>query len=246
MATFVGLYNRVYLAHLDLSGLTRQVTFGPLKRDMKDATTYNDGGYTCVLPGLMSGAASVKGNQDFAADVLDDEISIGQLGNQYAFTVMPNPTGTVTAADPCWFTRGILAGYNPLDGAKGDIASFLDELAYDTALVQGKVGHPSAARTSTGTGTAVAMAGPTAAQKLYAALHVTAYSGLTNVVAKVQSDDNSGFSSPTDRITFATITGPTNEFASVAGSFVSETHHRITWTVTGSGSITFVAAFGVI
>lgn len=246
MATFVGVSNRVYLAHLDLSGLANEVNFGDLTRDMKECTTFNDGGYTCVKPGLISGEGSVKGYQDWVADVLDDEISIGQLGTQYAFSVVPNPTGTVTAGDRAWLSRGVLSKDMPMTGAKGEMGGFEMTLSYDTAVAQGYIGHPSAARTTTGTGTAVAQAGPTAAQKLYSALHVTAYSGFTNVVVKVQSDDSSGFPSATDRITHTTITGVTNEFSSVAGSFSSETHLRTTWTVTGSGSITFVNTFGVI
>lgn len=246
MATFVALYSQVYLGHLDLTGKARELSFGPLKRDMVPSTTFGDGGYGTVLPGLISGEASITGNQDWAADVLDDEISIAQLGTQYAYSVVPNPTGTVAAGDTCWFTRGVLDQYAPMQGAVGEIASFMDHLAYDTAIPQGYVAHPLTARTSTGTGTAVALTGPTASQKLYAALHVTAYSGFTNVVVKVQSDDSSGFSSATDRITFSTVTGTTNEFASVAGSFSSETHHRVSWTVTGSGSCTFFAAFGVL
>lgn len=247
MATFIGVHNRVYFGHLDLSGLTNEVNFGTLTREMKDRTTFNDGGYTCVLPGEISGDAMVRGFNDWAADVLDDEISIAQLGSQYPITVAPNPTGTVTAGDACWLSRGLVGNYNPFGaGDKGEMAGFEFGIPYDTAIVQAKVAHPSAARTTTGNGTAVALTGPTASQKLYAALHVTAYSGLTNVVFKIQSDDGSGMATPTDRITFATVTGTTSEFASVAGSFSSETHHRITWTLTGAGSVTFACAFGVI
>jgi len=131
-------------------------------------------------------------------------------------------------------------------GTVGELAPFEYRFPYDTAIVRALVAHPVAARTTDGNGTAVALAGPTASQRLYAALHVTAYSGLTNVVFKIQSDDASGMASATDRITFTTVSGLTSQFASVAGSFSSETHHRITWDVTGSGSVTFVAAFGVI
>lgn len=245
MATFVGTAHRVYIGQLDLSGLAREINFGDLTREMKDNTTFNDGGFTCVLPGLISGDGMVKGNQDFAAGVLDDTIGFSQLGSQYPISVIPSST-TAAVADPCWLSRGLISKVNPLDGAKGDTGSFDYAFGYDTVITQGKLAHPSAARTADGTGTAVAQAGPTASQKLYAALHVTAYSGFTNVVFKVQSDDNSGFSSATDRITFTTVAGLTSEFASVAGSFSSETHLRAFWDVTGSGSVTFTMTFGVL
>jgi hypothetical protein len=126
------------------------------------------------------------------------------------------------------------------------MAGAMFTLPYDTVTTRALVAHPSAARTADGTGTAVALTGPSATQRLYATLHVLAYTGFTNVVFKVQSDDSGAFSSATDRITFATVTGVTNEFASVAGSFSSETHMRAFWDVTGSGSVTFVMAFGVL
>jgi len=246
MATFVGLHDQVYVGFLDLSSLTSEVNFGTLTRVMQPCTTFADGGYTCVKPGKISGDATVKGFQDFAADVLDDELSVGQLGSQYPVTVIPNPSGTVAAGDACWMSRGLVGSLNPLSGPVGEMGGFELAMPYDAAIVQAKVAHPKAARTADGNGTAVALTGPSASQKLYAALHVTAYSGLTNVVVKVQSDDGSGFASATDRITFDTVTGRTSQFASVAGDLSTETHWRVTWDVTGSGSVTFVCAFGVI
>ena len=245
MGSFVALHNKIYVGHLDLTGLANRIDFGPLTRDMKDATTYADGGYSCVKPGLIKGEARVAGFQDWAADVLDDEISVGQLGTQYPISVIPNASGTVAAGDPCWLSRGLLDSQG-LPFVKGEMAAFDWHMGYDTAAVRGFVGHPLAARTSSADGTAVALGGPTASQSLYAALHVMAFSGLTNIVVKVQSDDNSGFSSATDRITFSTVTATTSEWKSVAGSFSSETHLRASWAVTGTGSCTFAVTFGVL
>lgn len=246
MASYVDLHSRIHLAHLDLSGKASRLAFGPLVRQMKPCTTYADGGWTCVSPGLISGEAGISGYQDWAADALDDEISVGNLGSQYALSVFPNPTGTVAAGDPALLTRGVLSSLNPMGGAKGEMATFDKVVSFDAAITQAKVLAPKAAVTADTNGTAVALVGPTASQKLYAALHVFAYSGFTNVVVKVQSDDSGAMSSPTDRITFATVTGVTNEFASVAGSFSSETHHRVLIDVTGTGSITLAVAAGVI
>lgn len=245
MASFVGLHHRVYLGHLDLSGHTNSVTFGPLARAMQDATTFNDGGYQAQKPGLVSGAATVSGFADWADGAISEEISVDQLGSQYAFTVVPNPTGTVAAGDACWLSRGVI-GSQELPMTNGEMAGSSIELAYDAAVAQGFVAHPAAARTVTGTGTGVAVTGPTASQSMYASLHVLAYSGLTSVVFKVQTDDGSGFASASDRITFDTVTATGSQFASVAGDFSTETHARVTWTVTGTGSVSFFAAVGVV
>jgi hypothetical protein len=244
MGSYVALHERVYLGQFDLTPLTRSVSFGPLKCQMQASSTYGDGGYSCVLPGLISGEAQITANQDQAAGVLDDKI--GQVGSQYAMTVVPCPTGTVTAGDPCWIARGNLGEYRPLDGAVGDVATAAITLPYNWVTARAVVAHPLTARTANGNGSAIALTGPAAGKSLYAALHVTAYSGFANVVIKVQSDDNAGFSSPTDRITFPTVTGVTSAFQSVPGNLSAETHWRVTWTVTGSGSVSFVCAFGVV
>ena len=68
-----------------------------------------------------------------------------------------------------------------------------------------------------------------------ASLHVTAYSGLTNIVIKSQhSTDNSAWS---DLMTFTTVTGTTWERKTVTGTVNRYT--RSLWTVSGSGSCTF-------
>jgi hypothetical protein len=246
VATFVGISNRVYLAHLDLSGMANHVDFGPINRTMAPNTTFNDGGFTCVKPALMSGAGMVKGNQDFATGVLDDQISLSQIGTSYPFTVVPNPTGTVTAGDPCWLSRGVVNTLNPLTGSVGDIASAELGLAYDTAIVQAKVLTPATTSAASSNGTAVGLTGPTAAQKVYAGLHVTAFSGFSQVVFTLESDDNSGFTSATTRITFATATAATYEFASLVGDLSTETFWRLKWAKTGTGSVTFASSIGVV
>lgn len=246
MGSFVGLHDKVYLGHLNVTDHCRAVNFGELTRAMQDSTTYADGGYTCVKPGLISGQGSLELFQDYAADVLDDEISTGQLGSQYALTVIPNPTGTVAVGDTAWFTRGVVSKINPMDGAKGDMAKAMFDIAHDATILRGQVAHAGTAITTSASDTGITLTGPSASQRLYSALHVTAFSGFSQVVFTIESDDNAGFSSATTRITHATVTGTTNEFASVAGDFSSETHHRVVATVTGSGSVTFACALAVL
>lgn len=245
MGTYVAVNHRAYIAHLDASD-AESISFGTLNVNPVPFPSMADGGFLSNKPGLKSGEWMVDKWQDFAADVWDDELGLAAIGSQYAVSVAPNTTGTETAGDPAWFSRGIATNYAPMSAAVGDPVKGPLGGVFDTVFVRGQVAHPKAARTTTGTGTALTLTGPTAAQSLYVALHVTAYSGLTNVVFKVQSDDNSGFTSATDRITLTTVTGTTSQFASVAGNFSTETHHRITWTVTGSGSVTFVAFVGVL
>jgi hypothetical protein len=71
-----------------------------------------------------------------------------------------------------------------------------------------------------------------------ASLHVTAYTGLTNIVCKVQhSTDNISFF---DLITFSTVTATTWERQKITGTV--NRYLRSLWTVTGVGSCTFAMA----
>jgi hypothetical protein len=92
-------------------------------------------------------------------------------------------------------------------------------------------------------GSAVAMAGPSASQSLYVALHVTATTGGGTWTVLVESDNDVGMATPTTRLTFATFTAQGWQFESVAGSFSSETHLRVSWSVTGGTAPT--ATFAV-
>lgn len=246
MAPFVALNSRLLFAHLNLTSLASSIDFGPIKFEKKRFTNFGSGGFEEWKPGLGSGDYKLGLYQDRATGVLEDQITLSTIRNTYPITVIPNETGGDAAGDPAQLSRGIIAGYSQIKLTVGSADTADISGSFDSPIARGLVAHPSAARTANGTGTAVALAGPTATQKLYACLHVTAFSGFTNVVFKIQSDDAGGFPSATDRITFATVTGTTSEFASVAGSFSTETHQRISWTVTGSGSVTFVAAFGVL
>lgn len=245
MTTFANMHARAYIGHIDVTN-SDKVDFGTITVQAVPFTNFTSGGFTEMKPGLISGDFTVDAFQDFDADVMDDELGVAALGTQYPISVQPNPSGTETAGDAAWFSRGIITKYDPLGGAKGQAAKAITGAVYDTAVIRGYVAHPEAARTATGNGTIIAMTGPTTSQKLYAALHVTAFSGLTSLVVTVQSDDGAGFATPTTQATFATVTGTTSEWLSVTGYGATETHHRIVYTIVGTGSCTFAAFLGVL
>lgn len=245
MTTFVALHRKSYLGPLALAANTRDVGYS-LAAAMVECTTYNDGGWECVAPGLKSGTITFDGFTDFAAGGVDDTLGVDGVGGQYAISVYENPTGTVTAGDHARISRGVVTTFEPIRGAVGEMAGLMIGGKFDAVVPEALVLHPEASRTATGTGTAVAMTGPTSSQRLYAALHVTAWSELTSLVVKVQTDDNSGFTSATDRLTFTTATGVTSEWSSVAGAFNTETYVRVSYTIVGTGSCTFACAAGVL
>ena len=77
-------------------------------------------------------------------------------------------------------------------------------------------------------------------------LAMSSLSGQASMTLKIQSDDNSGMSSPTDRITsFTAATGTGYQWGSVAGA-ITDDYWRCVYTITGTGTITFAVAAGII
>ncbi len=102
-------------------------------------------------------------------------------------------------------------------------------------------------RTSSSSGTGRQIGAVSSTQTLYAALHVISASGTSPTLdVKVQSDDNSGFTSATDRITFTQATDVTSEWGSVGGA-ITDDYWRITYTVGGtSPSFAFAVTAGIV
>lgn len=112
-------------------------------------------------------------------------------------------------------------------------------------LVRGTLAH-NATRTASGNGGAYQIGALTAAQRLYAALHVLEVSGGTptlNVI--IQSDDASNFPSATSRITFTQKTAAGSEWGSVLGA-VADDWWRVNFTIGGSTpSFKFIVVAGI-
>jgi hypothetical protein len=72
-------------------------------------------------------------------------------------------------------------------------------------------------------------------------LHVTAFTGFTNIVVKVQHSTDNFSGSVVDLVTFTTVTGLTQQRSAVTGTV--NRYLRYVVTVTGSGSATFQVSF---
>ena len=82
---------------------------------------------------------------------------------------------------------------------------------------------------------------------MFLALHVVAISGAPTFSVVLESDDNSGFTSPTTQLTSASYSAATgSEWQSVAGA-ITDTYWRVKWTVTGgtSPSVSMLAVAGI-
>jgi hypothetical protein len=209
--------------------------------EMVERKRADGGGFKHFLPGLNEFEAT----QSLYADPADTgwiDIAPSTLRDQRIVTATAN--NGATAGDFLTSHRGYFSQVTKLAGDVGALGMTSFQTKASDPPIIGVVGAPLVSRTTAGlTGTAIALTGPTATQSLYACLHVTAAAG-TNLVVKVQSDDNGGFSSATDRITFSTMSAVGSQWSSVAGNLSTETHWRITCTI-ASGTFSFLAGFGV-
>lgn len=241
MATQVFKDAKVWLAQFALTSYLSELEIQH-EADALDKTVF--GNTTRQFQsGLEKFSFGLKGFADYADEALD-EIVRTRVGTQDVPITFGLETGLVN-------TRAILIEGGLGDYQQGGSVGVLVPFNLPGFASKGRPIVPgtiledaTVAKTANGNGTAYQLGAVGAAQKLYASLHVLTYSGFTNVVVKVQSD-TSGFPSPTDRVTFATVTGLTSEFATPVDGAITDDWHRISWTVTGVGSITFIVAMGI-
>lgn len=121
----------------------------------------------------------------------------------------------------------------------GNLTKANTRFAFNGAIDQGIILHPLAARTTDTNHTTVDQGASSSAGGA-GYVQVTAYSGLTNAVIKIQdSPDNAVWS---DLIVFATVTAANvAERATVAGTV--DRYVRAIVDVTGTGSVTFFVGF---
>jgi hypothetical protein len=233
----------VVLDEFDVSTQTVSIDTLSASADMVRVSAFKKGGFEHYLPALASMESAVSGLADYASGGVAREYPASQVGAQAVLTLAPQ--GYATANDPAVIHRGLLKTLTHPTGAVGEAAKFAIAMQSDTGMSMGaRVAAPLTSYTTSGlTGTAIAMTGPTATQYMYAALHVTAASG-TNLVVKIQSDDNSSFTSATDRITFSTVSAVGSQWSSVAGDLSTETHWRAVITV-ASGTFSCLCSIGV-
>ena len=213
--------------------------------DMVQKTTFCGGGFRHYMPGLNAFRAGFSGFADYVSGGIGQAITAANAGDAYAIQIAPQaPNGTTTAGDVAIIQQGRLQTAQMPTGAVGDAARFDIGLTSTGGAALGYVGAPHAEYTTAGlTGTAVALTGPTADQKLYAALNVTAAAG-TNLAVTIESDSSGAFSTPTTRITFSTVSATGWQFLSIDGDLSTETHWRVVATI-GTSTFTFACAFGV-
>lgn len=250
MATYVATAHKLFMGGLDVSCFANAYTLD-LTADTVECTTFCSSGARDYKQGLRSYASSFDGYADFAAaGVTSSALVPGEVltpSNQGSqFNVTWAPVGT--EGSWCFLADSVLGNITPLGGSVGEMAMIHGELFPSDITVGQRMVHGiveanrtiSSSSNTTGSNTLGAVA---AGKKMWASLHVFTLSGTSPTLdVKVQSDDNSGFTSPTDRITFTQATTRSGQWSSVAGA-ITDDYWRVVYTIGGSGGPT--AAFAV-
>lgn len=241
MANFVIKDGKVYLAGYDLSGDVNAAAID-YSADAIDVTCLGDDTHV-RLGGIKTVTAQVEGYYNGGAD--KDKILVDRIGTaDVPLTICPENANEGSRA---YFFRAMLASYG-LSGSIGDALAFtVSAEPTNGELVQGTI-LLNSTETATGSGTGQQLGAVSAAQQLFAALHVitVADAGATLTV-KVQSDDNSGFTSATDRITFTGVSAIGSEYATPVSGAITDDYWRVVWTISGgtSPSFTFIVPVGI-
>jgi hypothetical protein len=244
LAKQVLLNARYFVGPADLTSYNNKIELDDSMEE-KETTNFGSGGAKEVMAGIESVAIGAEG-QWVAGDpgYIDDEMWAARRVIE-AHTICPE---TAAVAALAYLTKAVRLD-SKLFGQVGDVEPWMLAAAGSWPLARGVVlNNPGTALTVTGSGTAVQhIAVSTAAQYLYATLHVLSVSGTATptLTVKVQSDNAGGFPSATDRITFTAATAQGSQVTRVAG-INADDWYRISYTISGTNpSFLAMVAVGV-
>jgi hypothetical protein len=231
----------IYVGPYDLTADHNQVDVSQDVEELDD-TRFGPVLAKALTPGLRSATLAAKAfwEADGAAPKLDDKVSSLFPQSGWPLSVIAQNAGA--AGEVGYAFQAMAASLKR--GAQVGQLLMVDLQARNTAgpLVRATV-LETGTKAVAGNGTARQLGAVTSAQRVYVALHAFAVTGGTLTV-KVQSDDASGFSTPTDRVTLAALTQAGSEWKELAGP-VTDTWWRANWSLS-AGSASFALLVGIL
>ena len=208
--------------------------------DAVEDTTFGQQTHT-FQGGLKSVAASHQGFFDAAAYEADLFDNVGVDGVPMSYSGPDAAEGAVA------FTFQSMESQYAPGGSVGEMMGFSLAAAAAGDLIRGTLGANRSAASSSGNSAAFQLGAVGAAQKLYGVLHVTEVAGtLPTLDVTIESDDASGFASPTTRITFAQKTARGYEWATPIDGAIADDWWRVAWTIGGTTpAFTFACILGI-
>ena len=241
MAEFVLTQCKLFLAQYDLSGQMNALAM-EYSADVPDATTFGNTSHVRAAGGLKTWSANHEGLWEAGVDLIDDALFNIMGLNDKLMTV--GPTDGLEGS-PSLFGLTVESEYSP-GAAVGDLFSFNVSAESSSALVNGTIMY-NAAIGASGNGTSRQLGAVGATEKLYMGMHVIAASGGSPTLdVTVESDDNSGMTTPTTRGTFDQAIATTSQWLDPVDGAITDDWWRIDFVIGGAGpSFTFVVSLGI-
>lgn len=235
MAFQPGRSGKILVNQYNVSAYFRDLEYA-LKADTGDTSTFG-GTWHTHLSLLKDGQVKLGGLFDPTTGGSTDVLSTAfgaSAARVYSHFPMDdtigNPARLVSARESEYTEKQAVAGLVELN------ATIMSDGGADPGFSQKALSAETSSTNSTSIDNAASSSNGGVAH-----LHVTAYSGLTNAIFKIQhSTDNSVWA---DLATFATITAVGSERVVVATGTTVNRYTRAISTLSGSGSVTWQASF---
>lgn len=230
---------RIWLNAYDLSGDSNKVGVEVTRQDL-DVTNYDSAGWQENIGGRKATTFAVEGFANFAAGKSEDALS-GAWG---AATNIVTVAHAAAAGSTALFGQGFHSELTRLGGAPGtDAAKIGGNLKSNGVTVEGVVMLAKATQSSGSTSGVIQIGAVAATERVYCALHVFEVTGGGSLAVKLSSDDDSGFGSPTARVSMTAATTAGAELKSTAGA-ITDDYWRVGWTLS-AGTATFAVVAGI-
>jgi hypothetical protein len=241
MAPYVLIDSKLWVDGFDMSGYKNRIAVdSPLA--LKDHTRFNDQARRRAS-GLRAPTLKATGFWDTASTTFEpDKPYFDRLGSEVPVSCAPQDgnEGSIGV-----LFRAMEARYE-LGAAVGEMLGFtVDAEGSDgSGLVRATIiGNKNVAAGGPTNGTIFQLGTVSATQSLYAVIHALQVG--TSLDVKIQSDDNGGFASPIDRITFAQKLAIGSEYKTLAGSLGADDRYRIVFTTVGAPNAKFIVLLGI-
>lgn len=237
MAVFSLTDAAIYTDAHDFSCDTNQVNFSLSVEDM-DATTFCSDGWNERIAGNKSMTMSVDGFWQAGTSTVDSEVFANIGTNKAAATV----AGASAAGSVAYVFRPTELQYQ-MFGPVGQITPFaLTTANHDgVGAARGKLLAAKQTVSATGALTGFQVGAVSATQSIYIATHV--FTAGTSITLQIQSDDNAGFTSPTNQATVGALTAAGGTWTEVAGA-ITDDYWRVNVSA-ASGSTILAVAVGI-
>lgn len=242
MASIVLTDCALLLDQYDLSGDHNAMSI-QVDRAAVENTTFGSSSRT-YLPGLMDASFSHNGySQSDGTSAVEDVLSFDDFASQSIRTMTVVPAG-LTAGNVAYTFRSVQADLS-LGGSIGDVYAF--SVSGNSTSDVGRVTIAEAgasARSSTFDTSGYQLGALSTGDKLIVVVHVLAVTSSPTLDIDIETDDNSGFTTPSDYGSVAQLTAVGSSFNTYTTAETDD-YWRLECTIGGTGSITFVAGIGI-